>query len=180
MQTYIVLLRGINVGGNKRIKMADLRHLLTKSGFTRVTTYIQSGNIVLSSKSDADDIEALVKKKIADAYGFSVQVMVRTANQWEQAINSNPFQPEKLDPKKHHLTFLSAVPASEKVMELNQFQSGAKEFRVIGQVIYLYYPEGAGRSKLPNNFFEKKLGVRGTSRNWNTVSKLAEMIQELS
>jgi uncharacterized protein (DUF1697 family) len=178
MKTFIVLLRGINVGGHRRIKMADLRALLEKVGFSEVTSYIQSGNIILKANQTAGKVKKLVADAIEKKYGFTVQVMVRIPQEWQQAIENNPFPSEQRDPQKLHFTFLDGSPSESALQDLVQFQTEAELFEIRGQVLYVYYSNGAGRSKLTNNFFETKLGVSGTARNWNTVQKISSMVKD--
>src|SRR6266540_2357538 len=147
LQTYVVLLRGINVGGKTKISMSDLRTLLTGLGAEDVRTHLQSGNAVL----------------------------VRTSAQLVRVVASNPFSGKAKAPAKVHVAFLAAAPGRARVQALDPKRSEPDEFRVAGREIYLYYPNGYGRTKINNAYFEKQLGVAATTRNWNTVTKLAEL-----
>ncbi len=178
MKTFIVLLRGINVGGHKRIKMADLRDLLGEAGFSEVSTYIQSGNIVLKAYQTAEKVKNLVVGMIEKEYGFTVRVMVRTPEEWQEAIENNPYSPHDHDPKMLHFTFLNEAPSDSAIRALDEVHTGDEVFEIRDRVLYVYYPNGAGRSKLTNNFFETKLGVSGTARNWNTVQKISSMVKD--
>ena len=169
---YIALLRGINVSGQKKILMADLRELL--SDYNDVKTYIQSGNIIFESDAkNVNELEQYIKDKIYKKYGFEVPVIVKTFDEWEQAFNNNPFLSDtSIDIKQLYVTFLSEIPSEENIEIMNQIDFSPDEFIIQNNLIYSRYPNGSGRSKMTNNNFEKKLKVSATSRNWNTVTKL--------
>ena len=177
MQTYIILLRGINVGGHKKIKMADLKSLLEKAGYLTVRTYIQSGNIVLQwSGVDetqlAADISALIKKE----YEFEVPVMAIPSKEWAEIISNQPFDNE--DISKLYLTLLSDSPTKETIDSINPDDFLPLEFfKIIGRSVYLHCPNGYGKSKLTNDFWERKLKLSATTRNWRTSLTLLEMGQ---
>jgi uncharacterized protein (DUF1697 family) len=177
--TYIALLRGINVSGQKIIKIEELRKLFESLGFENVKTYIQSGNVIFNSRIDsAEKIVKSVEKKIKEVYSFDVTVIIRTRDELSTIIKSNPFS--KTNPaEKLYVLFLSDIANNDNVEKLLPYKSKTEEFRLIGKEIYLYYPDGYGKSKLTNNIFESKLGVKATTRNWNTVNKLFEMSKEL-
>ncbi|PHR72831.1 MAG: hypothetical protein COA67_03785 [Lutibacter sp.] len=172
MSKYIALLRGINVSGQKKILMADLRELL--SSFRNVKTYIQSGNVIF--ESDTKNVKKLaqyIKDKIHKKYGFEVPVIVKTTEELLQTFNNNPFLKESaIDIKQLYVTFLSETPSKENVKIMNQIDYSPDIFVIQNNLIYSCYPNGAGRSKMTINVFEKKLEVSATSRNWNTVTKL--------
>jgi uncharacterized protein (DUF1697 family) len=177
--TYIALLRGINVSGQKIIKINELRKLFESLDFKNVKTYIQSGNVVFNSGIDnTDKIVKLVEKKIKDVFTFDVTVIIRTHNELGKIIRTNPFLKSK-PVEKLYVTFLSNITDDENTEKLIKYKSEIEEFRLIGKEMYLFYPDGAGRSKLTNNIFESKLGVKTTTRNWNTVNKLFEMSKEM-
>jgi uncharacterized protein (DUF1697 family) len=175
MARWIVLLRGVNVGGANRLAMADLRVLMGSLGHTSVSTYIQSGNIVLTSAgSDRDGLAAEICAGIELAHGLSVSAVLRTPHELRAAIAANPFTTEP-EATKVLITFLSAVPAAEHLAKLERDRFSPDQFQLLGSEIYMHYPTGAGRSKMTLDYFEKRLGVRGTARNLNTVSKLIEL-----
>ena len=177
--TYIALLRGINVSGQKIIKIDELRKLFESLDFKNVKTYIQSGNVVFNSGIDNTEIIVkLVEKKIKDVFTFDVTVIIRTGDEFRKIIQSNPFLKNK-PVEKLYVIFLSGIADNENVEKLQPYKSKTEEFRIIGKEIYLFYPDGYGRSKLTNNIFELKLGLKTTTRNWNTVNKLFEMSKEL-
>lgn len=178
MQTFISILRGINVSGQKKILMDDLKSLYDHLQFKDVKTYIQSGNVIFKSDEKLSDAE--LAKKIEDEifkkYKFQVPVIIRSEDEMEKIISANPFLKEKnIDPKKLHVTFLSKIPGKENIEQLEGMDFLPDRFKVSAKEIYLYVPNGYGETKISNTFFEKKLKVNATTRNWNTVNKLSEM-----
>lgn len=172
MPTFVALLRGINLGARNKIAMADLRDLLETIGAEDVTTYVQSGNVVFRSASrSAETLERAIEKRIKADLGLEVAVLVRTKAQLAALVDGNPFG----DPKTVHVTFLAEKPAAARVRKLDPERSPGDEFRVVGREVYLRCPNGYGPSKLSNSYFEKQLGVAATTRNWRTVTKLAEL-----
>lgn len=180
MKTYIALLRGINVSGQKKIKMADLKTMLEDLGFTSVITYIQSGNIIFKEdKHDLSALEALIKNGILEAFGYDVPVLVRTPETLASIYENNPFleklKNEEIEEKKMFFTLLSNTPDAMAVEELTSNSYEAEEFLITNEVVYFYAANGYGRTKLHNNFFEKKLKSTATTRNLKTVIKLLEL-----
>jgi uncharacterized protein (DUF1697 family) len=178
MQTFISILRGINVSGQKKILMADLKVLYENLKFKDVRTYIQSGNVIFKSNEPLSDIE--FEKKIEDQifkkYDFHVPVIIRSEDEIRKIIAANPFLKEKnIDPKKLHVTFLSNIPDKENVESIEKMDFSPDKFMISGKEVYLYAPNGYGETKISNTFFEKKLKVKATTRNWNTVNKLSEL-----
>ena len=175
MATWIVLLRGVNVGGANRLAMADLRALMGSFGHTSVSTYIQSGNIVLTSaRSDRAALAAEICAGIERAHGLSVSAVLRTPEELREALDTNPFTAEP-EATKVLITFLSGVPAVADVEKLERDRFAPEQFELLGGEIFMHYPNGAGRSKMTLDYFEKRLRVNGTSRNLNTVAKLIEL-----
>lgn len=180
MIKYISLLRGINVSGQKKIKMVDLKSHFELCGFTNVQTYIQSGNVVFCSpEKDVKKIQRLIQRKIEEVYGFSVSALILTKSKIEKAISGIPFNSNEIDFTKLAISFLDAAPKNKSIENIEKFQDENEEFVITDDVIYLYCPNGFGKTKLTNNFFEKKLHVTATSRNWRTTNKLLEMIKEM-
>jgi uncharacterized protein (DUF1697 family) len=176
MATFIALLRGINVGGKTLIKMPELKSLLASMGFDDVTTYIQSGNVVFSSSSgDGQALAAAIEERIAETFGLRPTVLIRTPMELTEIADGNPFLGRETDLSKLHVVFLSGPPAAASVEELDPKRSPPDEFSVRGREIYLHLPNGMGRSKLTVDYFEKRLGVRATARNWKTLNKLIEL-----
>ena len=174
MATFISILRGINVSGQKKIQMTDLKSLFEELDFKNVRTYIQSGNVIFES-NDRDPAQR-IEQKIQEKYTFHVPVIIRTADEMKVVLNNNPFLREKnIDESKLHVTFLGEFPSEEQIQKTETLNYEPDRFNIAGKEIYLYCPNGYGRTKLNNNFFENKLKVTATTRNWNTVKKLAEM-----
>ncbi len=174
MKSYISLLRGINVSGQKKILMADLRTLYTALGFKKIQTYIQSGNVAFEYKeSDPKELQQLIFDKIKTHYNFEVPNLILTLEEIQDALNNNPYSSEE----KPYITFLSAAPLQENIAELNKYKFENEYYQLNEKVIYSHFPNGAGRAKLNNNFFEKKLQVSATTRNLRTTQKLLEMTE---
>lgn len=181
MKTCISMLRGINVSGQKKIRMADLKKLYEELKLKEVITYIQSGNVIFKTaeKNTDEKIAALIEKAIQKKYGFEVPVIVRSAAEMNDAIKNNPFIKNKNEPERIYISFLSEIPSEDLVAAIQKTDFSPERFMISGKEIYLHVPNGYGNSKLSNNFFEKKLNVKATTRNWNTVNKLAELAASL-
>ncbi len=176
MDTYIVLLRGINVSGQKKIKMADLRKMLEKLKFQDVETYIQSGNILLRSREDGDTVGKRVKDGIAKTFGFDVPTLVKTYGQMKSIFGNNPFtDPFDIENKQIYFAFLKNTPPLELVEKFRQEKFQGEQFTITDDCVYLNYKLGAGKAKISNNLIERKLKVSATSRNYRTTAKLLEM-----
>ncbi len=171
MHTYISILRGINVSGQKKIIMTDLLKLYEDLGFIDVKTYIQSGNVVFNSTKKVSNalLVKQIESKINEIYGFQVPVIIRTADDLAKIIASNPFKTESTE--NLYITFLSNLPNSNQLEKLTELSYLPDEFIVIEKEIYLNV-SSYGTTKLSNSFFENKLKVTATTRNWNTVNKL--------
>ena len=181
MQTFISILRGINVSGQKKILMADLKKLYESLKFSEVKTYIQSGNVVFKSDSKTSDIQLArkIEKAISAKYKFEVPVITRTKEELEKILSQNSFTKEKsIDLKKLHVTFLSETPDREKMEQIKEVDFSPDQFIIKGKEIYLHIPNSYGETKLSNKFFENKLKVSATTRNWNTVNKLLELASQ--
>ena len=177
-QVFISMLRGINVSGQKKILMADLKDLYEKLGFKNVTTYIQSGNVIFRSneKLPGTELAKMIEEAIHKKYDFEVAVIIRSEEEMKKIRSSNSFLKEKnSDPKRLYVTFLSEFPAKENVENIENIDFLPDKFIIIEKEIYIYVPNGYGETKIPNNFFEKKLKVKATTRNWNTVNKLSDL-----
>lgn len=172
-QTYIALFRGINVSGQKIILMKDLKTLFEKTGFSSVRTYIQSGNVLFSSP-DAEGLAEKIEKAVKKNYGFHAEVIIRTPKELKKIIASNPFA-QKDDTGKLYICFFKSAPSKEAVNSFMQLTFNGEEFSFAKTELYLYFPDGYGKSKLNNNVIEKKLTVISTARNWNTTNKLYEL-----
>ena len=174
MITYIALLRGINVSGQKKILMAELREMLEKMKLSNVETYIQSGNVVF--KSAVENVEVLsekIGKGILNTFGFDVPILVCKASTLTQIFKNNPY--EDKDAKAVCFVLLKETPEQHLIDELGKVTYPNEFFKVTPNCVYLYCLNGFGKAKCNNNFFERKLKVQATTRNYNTMVKLLEM-----
>ncbi|MFZ3278605.1 MAG: DUF1697 domain-containing protein [Candidatus Sulfotelmatobacter sp.] len=177
MPIYISMLRGINVGGNKRIKMEKLRDSFEALGFEQVKTYIQSGNVVFKAGTiSASGLSKKIEGRILSDFDFSVSVISRTANEIANTIKNNPFvnQPG-IDPEKLHVAFLSEAPAPSALNKLAQLTLKPDQSRCLGKEVYLYFPNGVSGSSLWKHPLDGVLSVSATTRNWKTVNSLHQM-----
>ncbi|MFC0845468.1 DUF1697 domain-containing protein [Streptomyces noboritoensis] len=175
---YAALLRGINVGGNKKVPMAELRALLTELGHGSVRTYLNSGNAVFSSDSDDPDaLAADLERAIEKHFGFRVACMVRTGAYLKAVVDACPFPADELEGKQLHATFFSGPVDPERFTGIETKAFLPDTFRLGDRVLYLYAPDGIGRSKLAEALAKPALlkGIEATARNWNTVKALVEM-----
>src|SRR5437667_847995 len=177
---YIVSLQIIIFGGKKFVMMENLRSSFEALGFGRVKTYVQSGNVIFEvPKTSSDDLSKAIAEKISEDFGFPIPVVVRTSDDMGKIVGDNPFLNERgLDPSKLHITFLAALPAKNAKERMDALNAGPDQFLISGREIYLYCPDGYGRTRLSNNAVEKALSVGATTRNWKTVSTLARISSE--
>ena len=175
--TYIALLRGINVGGHKIVKVGQLRKAFEELGFADLATYVQSGNVVFKSPERASqDLSMKIEEMVLRRFSMPVPVIVRTAEKVGEILRNNPFLKKGgIDVSKLHVVFLSQTPAKMAVKGLDAVAAGPDQFCCRGQEIYLLCPNSYGGTKLSNATFESILAVGATTRNWNTVNKLWEM-----
>jgi len=177
---YISILRGINVCGQKKIKMADLKSLYENLGLEAVTPYIQSGNVLFDSENKTvDELKSIIEDAIHERYDYDVPVDIRTKDEYQEIVNRCPYEEAKLaeNATKVLVSFLSEEPTVDKKRELEGLAQFPEKLKIEARVVYLYCPNGYGRSKLSNAFIESKLGVVSTTRNWKTVRKLVELSQ---
>ncbi len=174
---FIVILRGINVSGQKKIAMKDLQAMFENMGCLNVQTYIQSGNVICDYDGDDVALKSAIEKAIVNQYGFEVPVLIRTPTDYARIIDECPFRIVDLttDGTKVLLTFLAELPTEEDIDDLMKFVKAPEQLIIKGRHVYLHCPNGYGRSKLSNVFLEKKLKVQATTRNWKTVNKLYEL-----
>lgn len=178
LNTFISLLRGINVGGHKKVLMADLKALYQSLNFSDVTTYIQSGNVIFNSDvSDQFKLKSEIEQTIEQQYGFAVPVELRTGAELEKIRNALPFEniDVKKDGGKAMIIFLSSQPTEENIAKLSPFVNSSEQLCVGEQCLYLYCGNGFGNSKLTNKLLENKLQVSTTSRNLKTLIKLCDL-----
>ena len=180
MKTYITLLRGINVSGQNRIRMPELKRLYESLNLANVVTYIQSGNVIFDCAENDPALPAkAIEVALEQSFGLSVQVLLRDKEQLQQIIDNNPYvNQRKEDPEKLHVTFLAEAPEEVALSNLSAPPSIIDEFQVANKEVYLFCPNGYGKTKLSNSFFERKLDVAATTRNWKTVNTLYEMVNQ--
>ncbi|GIM49146.1 DUF1697 domain-containing protein [Capnocytophaga stomatis] len=177
MNTYIILLRGVMpTGKNKIPSMAFLKEILEKGGFANVKTYIQSGNIVLQTELSPVEVSGKVHQIIKENIGAELPVIVKTADEIRQVLNENPFS-ENHDIKRVFFTLFNDELPQPLAKELKMQDFGEEKFDFTEKAMYIYSPKDASRSKLSNNFLEKKLKIIATTRNFNTLTKLVEMVE---
>ncbi|MBW1880712.1 MAG: DUF1697 domain-containing protein [Deltaproteobacteria bacterium] len=176
VSTWVVLLRGINVGGRNKVPMAALRGLLEALGCGEVRTYIQSGNTVLTAtKTLAARLPEALAEAMAERFGFRVSVLLRAGRDLERVATTNPFLATGADPRQLHVAFLAEVPEASAVATLDPDRSPPDRFIVRGPEVFLHLPNGVGRTKLTNAYLDRTLGTTSTVRNWRTVLALAEL-----
>lgn len=174
----IVLLRGINLGPNRRVAMPALRELLSAAGHGDVRTYVQSGNVVLSSDAEAAELESTCARLVSEGFGFEVPVIVRTRDELAEVVRRNPLGAVATEPKRYQVSFLSAELDTERCAALEELVIEPERLAVIGREVYAWHPDGVARSKLWNKLAGKGLGVSATARNWTTVTTLLAMADE--
>lgn len=177
METFIALLRGINVSGQKMIRMEELKQSLASLNFRNIRTYIQSGNIVFETeKTGSHNLEKQIGEKILDHFGFHVPVVIRTRKELEIVHSNNPFLGERNEPvEKLHVTFIAAETGADVLNKLERDLFLPDEYFILGREVYLFCPNGYGRTKLTNQYFESKLKTTATTRNWKTIETLVRM-----
>lgn len=176
--TYAALLRGINVGGSRKVPMADLRTLMEGLGHGGVRSYLQSGQAVFTADhGDEESLAAELRDAIEERFGFAVDVIVRDHAYLKAIADNCPFPAGELEGKQLHVTYFSAPVDADRFAEIDQAAYLPEEFRLGDRALYLYVPDGLGRSKLAEHLSRPRLnkGVIATSRNWNTVVKLVDM-----
>lgn len=181
MQTYISLLRGINVGGHKRIAMEPLKLMFFSLGFQGVSSYIQSGNLVFNySKSENGFLEKIIAEKIQEQFGIEVPVLVIDLEAWKDITESNPFiNNEEMNIETLYLTLLKNSPEPSGLLAMNSSDFAPEEYQLKGQSIYLYIPMGYHQCKLTNNYLEKKLKALSTTRNWKTILAITQLAESI-
>ena len=187
MTTYVALLRGINLSGKNRIRMPELKNTFETLNLSRVETYIQSGNVVFDCEGiEPESLTGSIEKKISQSFGFTILVFLRDLDRLQGIIKSNPFFPEhQFQPEKLHISFLSKPPQNQglnisphQVESRTSGKQHGDEFLVKGQEIYLVCPNGYGRTKFSNTYFERVMGVPATTRNWKTINALFEIAKQ--
>jgi Uncharacterized protein conserved in bacteria len=181
---YIALLRGINVGGKNIIKMAELKRVFEAVGLCEVQTYIQSGNVLFKSNEGEEPLREKIEREIETIFGFSVIVVLRTAEELERIIWNCPFSAEEVSEAESsskaeslYVSLLTHAPSQEKIENLNAYRSESDEYRIIGREVFLLFRHSIRNSKLASNL--KKLEVPTTVRNWKTINKLSALAKAM-
>lgn len=177
MTIYIALLRGINVGGHHKMKMADLKGLLESMGLQKVKTYIQSGNVLFETEQD-DSLSKCLEEEIEKRFGFPVPVVLRTSDEFKRVLKNCPYRMDELaENESVSVAFLADVPEQSGIGLLSAYRSEMDDFEIAGKDVYLFFKHSIRDSKLAANL--SKLGTAATVRNWNTVKKLGELAKEV-
>ncbi len=179
MKKYAAFLRGINVGGNNIINMNDLKNALTKSKFENVKTYINSGNIVFESADGKKDVKETFENTILSRFKLKIDVTIKTQKELEEIISNNPFNEKKEnDNSKRIVVMLSDKVDRDRALQFKSDEKIVENYYHKDDILYIYYHDGAGRSKFTTSYIDKKLKVSSTARNWNTILKMSEMMQK--
>lgn len=180
MDICITMLRGINMTGHNTIKMNGLANLFRQIGYTDAETYIQSGNIVFTCHNrNIEDVSTEIRNAIISEFNLNIAVITRTSDEMGKIISANPFLEESgFDPSKMAVLFLELKPSDAQVLKVAGIDYPPDKFHINGSEIYVYCPNGFGKTKLYTNFFETKMKVTGTARNWRTVNKLREIAEK--
>jgi uncharacterized protein (DUF1697 family) len=180
METCVSFLRSVNMAGHNLIKMTELSALIVKLGFADAKTYIQSGNIIYSNHDKLSSLQLSLKieQAIAEKFGLEIDVMTRTARELDALFIANPFLSEPgFDPAKNAVIFLHENPSPDQVNKVKDIDFPPDKFSISGSEIFLWCPNGFGRTKIYTGFFEKKMNVIGTARNWKTINSISAMIR---
>jgi uncharacterized protein (DUF1697 family) len=180
MTIQIALIRGINVGGHKAVAMSDLRDMLAGLGLDSARSMLQSGNLVFrSDRRKGAELERLLEMEAEKRLGLHADFVIRSAKEWREVVARNPFRKEaQRDPGHLVVMFLKQAANAKDVKAVQAAIAGPEVIRADGKHLYIVYPAGIGKSRLTNALIEKKLGIRGTARNWNTVLKIAALADE--
>jgi uncharacterized protein (DUF1697 family) len=177
MQTYIAILRGINVGGKNKLPMAELKEKISSIGLRHIQNYIQSGNLVFQSdEPNTAELASRIRRSIYNEWGYNVPVLVMVAQELAEIISANPFSSSK-DISLLHITFLSEIPDPNRINTLSVIQDSPNEFKIDKKAVYLFCPNGYSKTKLTNTLIERKLKVTATTRNLKTALALQQMTQ---
>jgi len=177
MPRYVALLRSVNVAGHGRIAMKELTAAFDSLGYSQVSTYIQTGNVIFTTPgTSAPRLAAAIEQGLARAFGSSPAVILRTVPEFLQVGSSSPYATQGADPARHHVTFLAEAPSPGRLQAFTLPRSGRDELVIDGREIYVHTPDGYANTKLTGTFLERHLGVVTTTRNWNTVTKLCHLV----
>ena len=179
MNTFVALLRGINVGGHNKLPMKELASVLGTIALSNIGTYIQSGNVVFQcNTSDQEILSQAIKAAVLESHGFAPEVLILSSRALQEAIAGNPFPDGEIEPKTLHLSFMATTPTNPNTDLLESLRALRERFLLTENVFYLHAPDGIGRSKLAASV-EKAMGVALTARNWRSVTKIMSMAAAL-
>jgi uncharacterized protein (DUF1697 family) len=174
---FTVLLRAVNVGGRNKVPMARLRELAEGLGYTDVSTYLQSGNLIVTTDTNKPaDVEAAIAGAIRDDLGVDVAVLARSRKELAAVVAANPFADKTSAPKRLHVNFLTKQPAAATLKALDRNEFDPERFEFGDRCMYQWFPDGVGRSRMATAPWDRRLGVQGTGRNWRTVTAMLEML----
>lgn len=181
MPVVVSMLRGVNLGPHKRVKMEELRALYKSLDLKEPQTYVQSGNVLFKTRNrDLVRLAADIEKAIERSFGFRSDVVLRSCSDLRNVVAKNPFSERKgIDPKKLLVTFLANDPGEDARTKIRQVKAEPEELWIDGRELFIYFPNGLARPKLSIPFLEKMLKTSGTGRNWNTVTKLLELAEAM-
>ncbi len=174
----IAFLRGINIGPRNRIAMPALRELLTSAGYEDVRTYVQSGNVVLSSETPPEQLAIECERLIVERFDLNIDVVVRTRDELAAVVRRNPLGELAVDPKRYQVSFLEAALAPEGLERLTALAVAGEQLAAIGRELYAWHPHGVARSRLWAGLADRALGVKATARNWTTTTTLLRIADE--
>ena len=174
----IALLRGINLGSRRRVAMADLRDLMSDLGYDDVRTHLQSGNVVFTGPDPPERAARRIEKALARDTGVDTEVLVRTRDELARVVERNPLREHARDPKRHLVVFLSAEPDRKRLRGVDADDYAPERFATHGREIYVWLPDGVQKARLTHAFWEKRLEVSATARNWSTVERLLALADE--
>src|SRR5437764_3841083 len=177
--TYVALLRAVNLGSHNKTSMPVLREVFGELECEDVATYVQSGNVVFRSPRGAGALRGAIEGALEHEFGVRPAVLLRTKAELQKLVSANPYADRADDPRRVHVIFLEGVPDRARVRVFDGDKFAPDEFRLVGRDVFAFYPHGYGRTKLTNATFEKQLGVTATSRNWRTVTALADLAAKL-
>jgi uncharacterized protein (DUF1697 family) len=178
MPRYVALLRSVNVAGHGRLAMDELRHSFATLGYSDISTYIQTGNVLFGAPSKSQKkLVADIETQLEHDFGTSPAVLVRSIDELATVATTSPYPTKGADPARHHVTFLAERPSRQRLAAFDPPASGRDELTIIEREVYVHTPDGYHATKLTGTYLERHLGVMSTTRNWNTVTKLLALAQ---
>ena len=174
---YVALLRGVNLGRRNRVPMAQLRELLADLGYVDVSTFLQSGNALFTSRRKPAALAREIEQAVAQRCHVETKVLLRTGAELSDVVRANPLTGTATDPARLYVTFLSDDADLAALNQMNAADYAPEQFAAGERAVYVWLPDGVQSSRLGQTFWERRLGCVATSRNWNTVTKLAELAE---